>query len=762
MYKKILTTFFIYIFSGLTFLLADGLPDQPEIQSFTPNKKPDLNIPFLTDKIEVDGNLDEQLWTQAAIADNFVETQPGDLTKPQVNTEVRIAYNKEFLYVAFICEDDPDKVRASLRDRDEIWSDDYVGVLVDTYGNSNWAYFLFSNAFGVQGDTRYSTSGGEDDRFDMIYFSSGKITDTGFQVEMAIPFSSMRFPDNDVQNWRINFWRNHPRENRYKYSWTTINRDDPCFLCQYGQAQGIEDIEPGSSFEVLPSFVGNQSGQISDFDNPNSKFIDEDIKGELGVSVKWAATPSLTVEGSINPDFSQVESDASKIDVNNTFALSFPEKRPFFQEGSDLFRTWHKIVYTRSINDPIAAAKIIGRWDKTTFALLSAFDENTPIILPFEERSRFVAMENSASNILRFKHEYGENNFIGALISDRRLEGEGSITNYSFDAMYRFFNNYIIEFQAVGSHNKEPNDSTLTSSFNNVSFANGKHTAGFNAETITGDAIYTGIERNARNWDFNIKYWQTSPTFRTGNGLVTQNNNRQVSFNTGYTFYFDDNPIIKRIRPIFNTARHWNYNGTVKDEWIVPGLFMNLQGQINTEIGYVFNNELFSGTKFNGINRIHWWLESRFSEMVSVGFFYRNGNYIDRRNLEKGHGTQAFELWGTIKPLNNFIIQPNITYAELIRNSDNKFSFKGAIYRVKANYQFTRELFLRLVLQYNEFNNDFAFEPLLSYKVNPFTIFYLGMSSDKQNYNNGSMLDVLDWETTSRQFFMKFQYLFSI
>lgn len=736
--------------------------ETPDLQTFTPNINPELKIPFLTDQMEIDGELDESLWTEAAIAENFVETQPGDMVKPQVGTKVRIAYDQEFLYVAFICEDDPDKVRASLRDRDEIWNDDYVGVLIDTYGNSNWAYFVFSNAFGVQGDTRFSESGGEDDRFDMIFSSAGKITDKGFQVEMAIPFSSMRFPDNDVQNWRINFWRNHPRENRYNYSWTKIDRDDPCFLCQYGEVKGVENIVPASSFELLPAVIANQSGQLSNFDNPGSAFKNKDLKGEVGLSFKWAATPSLTVEGSVNPDFSQVESDASQIDVNNTFALSFPERRPFFQEGSDLFQSWQRIVYTRSINNPIVAAKIIGRWDKTTLAYLGAADEKTPVFLPFEERSRFVAMEKSVSNILRFKQEYGENNFIGALISDRRLDEGGSVTNYSIDALYRFFSNYQIEFQAVGSTNKEPNDTSLTSSFNDITFSNGKHNAGFDGETINGNSIYASVERDGRHWRFDVDFRQTSPTFRTGNGLVTQNNNRLVSLQTGYTFYFDDNPVFKRIQPRINTARHWNYTGTVKDEWIAPAIFMNLEGQTNVEFGWQINNERFSKKEFNAINRVYFWTNSRFSEMVSLGFFVRRGNYIDRSNLVKGHGTQVFEAWGTIKPLDNFIIQPEYTYAELIRKTDEKFSFAGSIYRVRANYQFTRELFLRMVLQYNQFNDVLDIEPLLSYKVNPFTIFYLGMSADKVNYNNSSFLASPNWTTTSRQFFMKFQYLFSI
>lgn len=726
-----------------------------------PNQKPKLSIPFSNESIKIDGNLNDPLWNNAVKANNFTEFTPNDGNKPLVSTEVLVAYDMQNLYVAFICQDDPNLVRASLQDRDNIWSDDYVGILIDTYGNSNWAYYLFANPLGIQGDSRFSTTSGEDEGFDVIYTSEGQITNSGFQVEMAIPFSSLRFPDTDVQNWRINFWRNHPRESRFRYSWSSISRDDPCFLCQYGEMEGLKNIKPASSLEILPYAIGSQAGRIKDFNNANSGFKNNDIEGTAGFNLKWAATPSLTVEGTYNPDFSQVESDAGQIDVNNTFALFFPERRPFFQEGSDLFRTWTDIVYTRSINNPVVATKIIGRWDKSTLAYMSAYDEETPLILPFEERSRFVEVGNSLSNIIRFKQQFGENNFIGTTISDRRLD-DGGVLNYSVDGLYRFGENYQIEFQAVGSQTNEPKDTLLTSGINDILFDNKSKSAAFDGESFAGNALYASFERNARYWNLDLDYRETSPSFRSGNGFITQNDNRRLLVWTGYTFYFEDHPIFNQIQPFVHSGRLWNFNGLVKDEWINPGIYFNLKGQTNAEIAYTINNENFSGKQFNSINRINFYIDSRFSEILSLGLYIRAGNYIDRGNLVKGHGIQTFESWATIKPLSNFIIQPSFVYAELIRNDNDKVSFAGGIWRVRFNYQFTREFSLRLVTEYNRFSDNFSLEPLFSYKINPFTIFYAGMTQNKQNYTDKNIYQVNDWTTTSRQFFMKFQYLFTL
>ena len=173
---------------------------------FKPNEKPHLNIPKIDQPIKIDGNLSDAGWKNAAHATNFTEFTPTEGNQPKLDTEVLICYDNDYIYAAFVCEDDPDLVRASLTERDNMWSDDYVGVFIDTYNNASWCYYFFSNPIGIQGDEIYSSTSGEDASIDFIYFTEGKITSDGFQVEMAIPFSSLRFPDKNIQTWRFNIF----------------------------------------------------------------------------------------------------------------------------------------------------------------------------------------------------------------------------------------------------------------------------------------------------------------------------------------------------------------------------------------------------------------------------------------------------------------------------------------------------------------------------------------------------------------------------
>ena len=233
--------------AALAWLCA--LPDAASAQ-FEPNIKPSLNVRPAAGEIRIDGLLDDRGWRGAARATNFAEVNPGDQTKPPVDTDAWVTFDETHFYVAFKAHDDPGSIRASLRDRDRIFQDDFVGIMIDTYGNASWAYEIFVNALGVQGDLRMTTNG-EDMSFDIVFDAESRIVDDGFQVEMAIPFRSLRFPDTDAQTWRVQFWRTHPRESRSQYGWAAVDRDEPCFMCQFGTLTGIREVRPGGKLDLL-------------------------------------------------------------------------------------------------------------------------------------------------------------------------------------------------------------------------------------------------------------------------------------------------------------------------------------------------------------------------------------------------------------------------------------------------------------------------------------------------------------------------------
>lgn len=496
------------LLATLPLLAAHGaLARSPE--AFTPNIRPELEVRRATGPIEIDGHLDDAGWADAAKAVNWSETWPGDNTRPEIGHEAWITYDDESLYFCFIVTEDPGAVRSSLRDRDEVWRDDYVGLILDTYGTGAWAYELFVNPRGVQMDLRW-TPGGEDMGFDVVWETEGRVTETGWIVEARVPLRSLRFPDRPEQVWRATFWHNRPRESRLRYSWSAGNRDDPCWPCNWGTLTGIRDVSGGGATALLPSVTGYETQGLADTDDPASGFGHRDSDIEFGIGARYAISSSFAAEATLNPDFSQVESDAAQIDANTTFALFFPERRPFFQEGSDLFDSYVNAIYTRSINDPQWAGKLTGRTPRLSTALLFAQDDLSPIVLPFEERTVIDAGDRSWSTIGRTRYSLGESSFVGGLATFRALERGGYNTVYGADSMLRFLDNFQFEGQLLISHTEESTAGDLDGDLDGT-FDDGRYTEALDGESFTGTAAYTSVEYHARNLDVDIDYWWTSP-----------------------------------------------------------------------------------------------------------------------------------------------------------------------------------------------------------------------------------------------------------
>ncbi|MGD8700367.1 MAG: DUF5916 domain-containing protein [Gemmatimonadales bacterium] len=733
----------------------DSLANGPHV--FAPNHLPSLQVARSPGPIAVDGDLDDAGWVGAARATNFAENFPNEQAEPPVLSEAWVTYDDDNLYVALIAYDDPRTIRASLRERDEAWSDDYFGILLDTYGDASWAYFLFANPLGIQLDTRFSTNSGEDESFDIIYETEAKITDAGYQIEMAIPFKSLRFPDREVQTWRATFWRTRPRESRAQHTWAAIDRDDPCFLCQFGTLTGIEGVKPGGALELMPAVVASQTGGREEPSDPSSAFENEGLDGELSLFVRYPFSSGLTTEAALNPDFSQVESDVAQIDVNTTFALFFPERRPFFQEGADLFDTNYNIVYTRQINDPLLTGKLIGRMGRTTLAYLTAVDENSPILLPFQERSYVGMAEKSFSNIGRFQRTFWRDSFVGGILTDRRFEGNaGSGTTGGIDGRFRFLENYSFEYQALASYTREPDDTTLTVGINDQTFAGGQHTAAFDGEAFWGHAVYASFERDARTWFFDFDYVSSSPTFRADLGFENRNDFRRFRMLQGLIFY-PESRFIDQVIPVFLVQRIWNWDGQRKDDVLVANTEVAWKGDTRTVIEYTRGFERFRGVDFHGQNRWFFYLNSGFSEFFRPGFWVQVGDRVARNYNPPlaGKGTDA-EVRFDLKPLTQWVIQPSLQFSKLDDAATGDELFSGFILRMRTTFQFTRELSLRLVTQYDDFNGALSIEPLLTYRLNAFSMFFIGSTHAYQDPTTGNT----GLTQARRQFFAKFQYLF--
>jgi hypothetical protein len=507
----------------------------------------------------------------------------------------------------------------------------------------------------------------------------------------------------------------------------------------------------------LPSLVALQSGARRD----DGRFDNENAAAQVSVGGKYALTSSLTSEATVNPDFSQVESDAAQIDVNTTFALFYPEKRPFFQEGSDLFITYFNTVYTRSINDPQFALKLTGRPGRTNVAYLFAADEHTPFIIPFEEGSAFVAAGKSYSNILRVQHALGDQSHLGMIATNRLLDGGGAGTVVGADGRVRLDQNHQIEWQALATYTDEPDDPALgDEDLADEIFGDENYTAAFDDEFYWGHALYASVERSSRHWSFDLDWWERSPTFRADNGFETHSNERIANFNTDYTIWFDDS-LVEWIDPSVNVARKWNFDGVRKDEWINLNLSTRFKwAQTNLHAQYLFSNELFHDIMFDDIFAWHLCGNTTPCDLLSGGFSLNYGHRIARRDLQMGK-EQGYSLWFNVKPMDRLLVENTWNYVESEAVDTGEGLFSGYIARTRLTLNFSRELSARLVVQYNKFDRIWEADPLVTYRLNPFSIFYVGSTRDYRDLDPVEY-GIKGWRLTDRQYFIKLQYLFQI
>jgi hypothetical protein len=716
-----------------------------------PRLAPSVEVHPSVGSIDVDGTLEDPGWRDATRVSSFTEFSPQELRAAETPTEAWLTFDDAYLYVAFRVTDDPSAIRATLRDRDQVMGDDWVAVLLDTYGNNEWAYLIGSNAIGVQTDSRVNVDGHGDDSLDLIFEAEGRITDTGYQVEMAIPFSSLRFPDTPEQTWRLNLYRQHPRDARRQYTWAAIRQDAGPFLSQSGTLTGIAGVEPGGRLDVLPSVVASRYSGLTEGDDPSS-FAGQDPQAEVALSVRYPLRAGWTLEGAVNPDFSQVESDAAQIDVNTTFALFYPERRPFFQEGSDLFQTWINQFYTRSINDPSVAAKLVGRQGRWSFAWAGAVDEHSPVILPFEERSAIFQNGRSVSNVLRARRALGDVSYLGMLVTDRRMDAGGAGTTLGADATLSLSPKWRADIQLVASRIREPNEAGESADLD-WTFDGGRHTAGFDSESFWGLAHFLGVRRNARRWNASVAFVGASPTFRADNGFQTRNDYHVVDAYSGWTFY-PDRFFVDQASVDFSAGTSWNSARETTRRSFRQGLRLSMKGQTEVFFDLMFRDERWRDVFFQGIGSWVVGASTAFSDLLRFGAHASGGKGI-ARNEDPPYVGEPFSLGvnATLKPTQRLVFQPSLSYARMLDPEGNE-AYSGYVARARLNYQFSRSLFVRLVTQYNDFSDRLDVEPLLTYRLNAFSMVYLGST-----HGFGRFDDPFGMEPTERQYFFKVQYL---
>src|SRR6266571_2362176 len=432
-----------------------------------PEKAQPVHLPRFDKPPVIDGKLDDEVWQHAVVLKDFIQVQPGDNIAPSKPTEVMLGYDAKFLYLAFHCYDEPDKVRANIAKRDNIFDDDYVGILFDTFNDTRKAYEFDFNPLGVQADGIWTSGQGEDFSLDIVLESKGMVTSDGYTIEVALPFKSLRYASGKDKVWGVHFWRRIKRFNNELDMWMPLDRDKSNWLAQAGHLTGFEGLSTERTLELIPSLTVSETGKRKATLTPGQlsanpalldpgKFVNEPIKLDPGLTGKYSITPNVTLDFALNPDFAQVEADQLVVTANQRFPIFFPEKRPFFLEGIDIFQTQIAAVHTRAIVDPDVAVKLTGKVGRDTFGLLVASDNGPGNFSPEERLTANPRLidKNASIGIIRLKHDIGKkDSFIGFLGTYRRFVDVYNELG-GFDSRLRINKRTTFSAQALVTHSR--------------------------------------------------------------------------------------------------------------------------------------------------------------------------------------------------------------------------------------------------------------------------------------------------------------------
>ncbi len=712
--------------------------------------------------IEVDGALLEAAWQSATVVPLTHEWAPSDNAAPPVATECLVTFDDENLYVAFRASDpDPAQIRAFLADRDTAFLDDTVGFLLDTFNDRRRAFSFRVNPLGVQMEALVNdldpTSSGdvrEDWSWDAIWDSAGRLTEGGYEVEIAIPFRQLRFPSGgQPQTWGFLATRSYPRSVVHQLASTRNERSLDCLVCQLDSIAGLQRIESGHNLEVVPTVTASRTDARPALSQPLQSG-DEDA--EAGISVRWGITPSVSLNLTANPDFSNVEADVAQLDVNERFALNFPEKRPFFLEGSDFYSTHLPVVFTRTVTDPKFGLKLTGKQGPSAFGIIAAQDQFNNLLIPGPERSRTESIdEDLSSAVLRYRRDVGKFSTLGLVYTGREGEDDYSNHVYGVDGTFHFTASDTIRVQALGS----------TTRYDDAVAQRTRQPLGtFDDRTLAFEYVH-----GTKNWFWGGNYEDRGDEFRADSGFLPQVGTTYAGGAVRRIFWGQPGGWYSRFVAEVNGSRNKDHGGLVLDEDI--NLFLTYEGPRQSVVRLRLlprNHESFLGRAYS-----HQRADFLVSTRPRGGFFYelflRGGEDIDVTN---NRSIDLFSQRHRVEWKLGRRLSGNLQYTH------QAFEFEGDRYltadlaQTRLIYNFNVHTFVRLILQYQDvtrvpslFNNPasvrakqetFFTQFLFSYKLNPQTVLLAGYSDNHEGTVQGPV--ELDLRQRDRTFFLKLGY----
>ena len=721
-----------------------------------PQEKNVTRITRATGPITIDGKLDEPAWQNATKFETWYETNPGDNIAPKWKTVGYVTYDDHFFYCAIDSFDpDPTSIRSAYADHDGISGniDDYAGPIIDTRNDGKTGYLFLVNAHNVQYDAvTDDTSGNEDSSPDFFWDSETKIDAHGWTVEMRIPFSSLRYSGSNPSQWGLILYRNRPRDRRYQMFSNKLPRGSNCFVCNYDKITGLEGLPSGGHIVAAPYATARSTGIASD---DGLKYGNGATNA--GMDVKWTPNADTAVDAAINPDFSQVESDTAAISTNQRFALFFPEKRPFFLEGTELFNTPIQAVYTRTITQPRWGLRSTGKYGNDAYTLLVADDRGGgSVLLPSSQGTDFADQDFSSYAIIgRERHDLGHNSYISFLGTARQEEGGSYNRVFGPDVQFKS-QHHTFTAQLLFSDSRTPNRPDLASEWN-----------GQKLHSFAGFAWY---QFQTKNYDYYIEHHDYGRDFRADNGFIPQVDWKETYTEGGHTFYPKDK-FFSRIR-IFSMGQYdTDQSGTMLYRLVSGGFGADGKFRSFTRLRFAHEKVRNGDTVFDR-NQLLYNIQFGLKHLLQfVGFSGWVGDEVDFTNNRLAHGADV-SISATIRPTDHLNIDVSEDRRWLQEHPPalpDATLFTAQVERIRAVYTFNSRMFIRTILQNARTNRNqnlyvkavdhhsgsLATQVLLAYKINWQTLVYVGA---------GDLRDVVTednrFEPASRQVFAKVSYAF--
>jgi hypothetical protein len=704
----------------------------------------------------IDGVLDDDVWQTAAHITDFTQQAPLDGAPATERTDVYVAYDSERIYFGFhVHYQDPSIMRANRVERDRAMMDDLMTIYFDTFLDQQRGYDFDVNGYGVQGDGvmaaggRGGRGGGSsaipfaDRSWDALFDTGGTIVEDGYVAEMAIPFKSLRYPtppEGEPHRWGFQIVREVKSKDAENQVWAPMSRDETSFFAQMGLIEGMTDLSTSRNLEILPTATAIQYGAI---DPTRPGFVNQPTDPDMGVNLKYGITSNMTADFTVNPDFSQIESDRQQIEVNQRFPLFFSELRPFFVEGSEIFSITAPVtfVHTRTIVDPDYGAKVTGQLGRVSLGALTANDR-----APGRVDDEFdPAFERTAQTFIgrALVDLYAESN-VGAIVTDREFL-DGHSRAFGLNGNFRFSPTISGDLTAVGSRHKEEGASDET----------------------RGNMVSTRIARSGRSVGWSLNAFQVSPDFETDVGFVRRTDQRNVGGNVSYSFW--PQSWIINWGPRISYSRNYDFSGVLQDENFGSRVDFSFARSITLNGGIDRDMERFGGIDFRK-TRFSFGSRVNTSRSYDLSGNFSFGDEIYYAGLQLGRQIN-WSVSGTIRPTSALQWGLNFNSRRLTDPTGGGAEiFDVKIIRSQTTFQITDRLGVRNITEFNTGNETLALNVLFNYRVNSGTVFYLGYDDHYQQADliegdidgdgaNEQLFFTNGLRQTNRAIFAKLQYL---